>query len=90
MAIPRVADLIRRIGLNQEITVQVDLQRIFDGEQPDIFLKPDDVVNVGTDMIGSVPGQRPRTSTAYRASYGFGFVYDRNFFIQPTETVSGH
>jgi hypothetical protein len=84
VAIPRRCDLIRRVG-NTEVTLQVDLQRIFDGEQPDIFLKPDDLVNIGTDMIAPFLAV---TRNAYRASYGWGFVYDRNFFIQPTAVQS--
>jgi polysaccharide export outer membrane protein len=79
VAIPRRCDLIRRIG-NTEVTVQVDLQRIFDGEQPDIFLKSNDLVNVGTDMIAPFLAV---TRNAYRASYGWGFTYDRNFYNQP-------
>ena len=49
LAIPRRCDLIRRIGDDQEAIIQVNLQKIFDGEQPDIFLKPNDLVNIGTD-----------------------------------------
>jgi protein involved in polysaccharide export with SLBB domain len=75
VAIPRRCDLIRRIGPNQEVTVQIDLQRIFDGEQPDIYLKANDLINVGTDFIAPFLAV---TRNAYRASYGWGFVYDKN------------
>ena len=75
LAVPRRCELIRRIGPNQEVWVQVDLQRIFDGEQPDIFLKPNDLVNVGTDAI--MPFLAVMRN-AYRVSYGWGFVYDKN------------
>lgn len=75
LAIPRRCDLIRRIGKDQEVVIQVNLQKVFDGEQPDIFLKPNDVVNIGTDMIAPFLAV---TRNAYRASYGWGFVYDRN------------
>lgn len=81
VAIPRKCDLVRRIGPNQEVTVMVDLTRIFDGEQPDIFLKPNDFINVGTDAVAPFLAV---TRNAYRASYGWGFVYDRNYYIQPT------
>jgi len=83
VAIPRRCDLVRRIGPNQEVTVQVDLTRIFDGEQPDIFLKPNDFINVGTDAVAPFLAV---TRNAYRASYGWGFVYDRNYYITPTIT----
>ncbi|MCL2639649.1 MAG: polysaccharide biosynthesis/export family protein [Phycisphaerales bacterium] len=76
LAIPRRCDLIRRIGNNQEATVSVNLQAIFDGEQADIFLKPNDIVNIGTDAIAPFLAV---TRNAYRFSYGFGFVYDRNY-----------
>jgi protein involved in polysaccharide export with SLBB domain len=82
VAIPRRCDLIRRIG-NTEVTVQVDLQRIFDGEQPDIFLKANDLVNVGTDLVAPFLAV---TRNAYRASYGWGFTYDRNLYNQPVVT----
>ena len=71
---------LRRLGSNQRVIVQVNLQKIFDGEQPDIFLKKDDLLNIGTDAIAPFLAV---TRNAYRLSYGFGFVYDRNFYIQP-------
>jgi protein involved in polysaccharide export with SLBB domain len=81
VAIPRRCDLIRRIGQNQEVTVQVNLQAVFDGTQPDIFLKPNDLVNIGTDFVAPFLAV---TRNGYRASYGFGFIYDRNYYITPT------
>jgi protein involved in polysaccharide export with SLBB domain len=84
LAIPRRCELIRRIGTNQEAIVYVNLQSIFDGSQPDIFLKPNDLINVGTDMVSPFLAI---TRNAYRLSYGFGFVYDRNFFIQPQGAI---
>jgi protein involved in polysaccharide export with SLBB domain len=84
LAIPRRCELIRRIGTNQEAIVYVNLQSIFDGSQPDIFLKPNDLINVGTDMIAPFLAV---TRNAYRLSYGFGFVYDRNYYIQPQGAI---
>jgi polysaccharide biosynthesis/export protein len=84
LAIPRRCDLIRRVG-NTEVTAQVDLQRIFEGEQPDIYLKANDLVNVGTDMVAPILAV---TRNAYRASYGWGFTYDRNFWNQPVIQAS--
>jgi hypothetical protein len=86
VAIPRRCDLVRRVG-NTEVTIQVDLQRIFDAEQPDIFLKPNDLVNVGTDMIAPFLAV---TRNAYRASYGWAFTYDRNFYNQPVINQVSH
>ena len=46
------------------------------GYQPDIFLKPNDEIIVGTNIlapfIAAVRG-------GFRITYGFGFLYDRNF-----------
>ncbi len=56
--------------------MQVDLDRIARGEQPDIFIKPNDLINVGTDATAR---WRAVLRNAFRAAYGFGFVYDRNF-----------
>ncbi len=81
LAIPRRCELIRRIGHNQEITIQVNMQAIFSGQEPDIFLKPYDTLNVGTDFFAA-PLAIIRNGLS--ASYGFGFTYDRNYYIQPT------
>ena len=81
LAIPRRCELIRRIGRNQETTIQVNMQAIFSGQEPDIFLKPYDTLNVGTDFFAA-PLAIIRNGLS--ASYGFGFTYDRNYYIQPT------
>jgi polysaccharide biosynthesis/export protein len=44
-------------------------------EQPDIFLKPNDQVIVGTNFW-ALPLAIIRNG--FRSSYGFGFVLDRN------------
>ncbi|MEM9294598.1 MAG: polysaccharide biosynthesis/export family protein [Planctomycetota bacterium] len=76
LAIPHRVDLIRRIGDDREATIRLDLDAIFKANGPDIFLKPNDLVNVGTNL--------PATPLAvirngFRATYGFGFLLDRNF-----------
>jgi protein involved in polysaccharide export with SLBB domain len=76
VAIPEQTSLVRRIGGDKEVYCRVDLAAIFAGEQPDIFLKPDDQVMVGTNalapFVAAIRG-------AFRITYGFGFLYDRNF-----------
>ena len=74
-AVPWRTDLVRRIGTDREIFVRVNLQQIFFGKQPDIYLKPNDVVMVGTDWY---PPFLIALRGAFRATYGFGFLYDRN------------
>jgi len=56
--------------------VMVDLDKIASGEQPDFFIKPNDLINVGTHATAM---WRAILRNAFRATYGFGFVYDRNF-----------
>jgi len=58
---------------------------VFDGEQPDMYLESNDLVNVGTDAFATFLAV---TRNAYRASYGWGFTYDRNLFNQPVLTQS--
>ncbi|MHC4799482.1 MAG: polysaccharide biosynthesis/export family protein [Planctomycetota bacterium] len=76
LAWPQRCEVRRRIGSNKEEIVMVDLDKIARGEQPDFFIKPNDLINVGTH-----PTSRWRAvlRNAFRATYGFGFVYDRNF-----------
>jgi hypothetical protein len=74
--VPRKTDVIRRIGGDKEVFVRVDLSKIFDGKQPDIFLKANDVIQVGTDWY---PPFLAAIRGAFRITYGFGFLYDRNY-----------
>lgn len=76
LAIPARTELIRRVGDNKEIFVKVNLDDIFAGTQPDIYLKPNDVVNVGTNAIAPFMAA---LRGAFRITYGFGFLYDRNY-----------
>ncbi len=76
LAVPKRVEVIRRIGNKREEIVLVDLDRIASGEQPDFFIKPNDLINVGTDATSR---WRAVLRNAFRAAYGFGFVYDRNF-----------
>jgi len=76
LAFPENAVLYRRVGKDQEQTIPLDLEAIFKGEQPDIFLKPNDVLAVGTDVRATFYAVM---RNAFRLTYGFGFIYDRNF-----------
>ncbi len=76
LAYPKNSVLIRRVGKNEEQIIPLDINAIFKGEQPDYFLKPNDVIAVGTNaMIPILATIR----NAFRLTYGFGFIYDRNF-----------
>ena len=76
LAWPENSILIRRIGGNQEQFIPLNLESIFKGEDPDLFLKPNDVIAVGTDVRASFFAV---IRNAFRLTYGFGFIYDRNF-----------
>ena len=84
LAWPKNCEVVRRIGKKREEIVMVDLDKIATGEQPDFFIKPNDLINVGTH-----PSARWRAvlRNAFRATYGFGFVYDRNFFTDPANVL---
>lgn len=76
VAIPQRTDVVRRIGADKEIFVRVDLAKIFEGQQPDLFLKPDDQVYVGTHFVAPFLAA---ARGAFRLTYGLGFLYDRNY-----------
>jgi protein involved in polysaccharide export with SLBB domain len=81
IAWPQKVEVVRRLGRNkaglmQEETVMVDLKKIAEGRQPDFFIKPDDWINVGTHGTSRWLAV---LRNAFRATYGFGFIYDRNF-----------
>ncbi len=76
LAIPQRTEIYRRIGVAREALVRVDLDAIFSGDQPDIYLKPNDVVQVGTNVLAPFIAA---VRQGFRITYGFGFLYDRNF-----------
>jgi protein involved in polysaccharide export with SLBB domain len=76
LAIPGRCDLIRRLGSDKEACVRVSLSAIRNRGEPDIFLKPDDHVIVGTDFW-ALPLARFRRDFSMPNS--IGFQLDRNF-----------
>ena len=76
LAWPSRADLIRRVNKSEEQIIQIDLDAIYAGKTPDFYLRPNDVVNVGTSPAATFLAV---LRNAFRFSYGFGLVYDRNF-----------
>ncbi len=84
IAWPKKVEVVRRLGKNkaglmQEEIVLVDLEKIAKGLQPDFFIKPNDQINVGTNGASRWLAQ---LRNAFRATYGFGFIYDRNFAVE--------
>ena len=76
LAIPWRTELVRRVSNEAEEIIYVDLYKIARGEAPDFYLQPDDLIRVGTDQ-GAIFMAVLRN--AFRATYGFGLVYDQNF-----------
>lgn len=76
IAIPERVDLTRMVGENRQATIRVNVRAIYEGTHPDLVMKPDDLVNVGTNFwatpLAIIRG-------GFRTSYGFGFLLDRNF-----------
>jgi polysaccharide export outer membrane protein len=76
IAIPERVDLTRMLPGDRQATIRLNLRAIAEQTQPDIYLKPDDRVNIGTNFwafpLAVLRG-------GFRVSYGFGFLLDRNF-----------
>jgi polysaccharide export outer membrane protein len=89
LAIPDRCDLIRRIGPSREATVRVNLKAIRNRGEPDIFMRPDDHLIIGTNFFATPLAV---IRNGFRMSYGFGFLLDRNFgndvFGAPPENLS--
>jgi polysaccharide export outer membrane protein len=76
LAIPERTELIRRIGPSREAMVRIDVNAIFSGTQPDIFLRGNDELMVGTNVLAPFISD---LRNGFRITYGFGFLYDRNY-----------
>lgn len=77
LAWPSRCEIVRREkGTDKQITIPVNLDHVFAGLEDDILLRDDDIVNVGTDIIAPFLFV---IRNSFRFTYGFGFVYDRNF-----------
>jgi len=76
IAIPERIDLTRMIGHDRQATIRLDGRAISEQTQPDVYLKPNDRINVGTNFW-ALPLAVIRNG--FRMNYGFGFLIDRNF-----------
>jgi len=85
LAWPENCTLVRRIGGDQEQTTSLNLRAICAGREPDQFLRPNDVLEVGTHWKTSFLAV---VRNAFRVSYGLGLIYDRNFG-SPLSLTSG-
>ena len=76
IAIPERVDIVRMVGDGRQAIVRVNLRAIFSGTQPDLYVRANDMINIGTNFW-AYPLAVLRNGV--RASYGYGFVVDRNF-----------
>jgi protein involved in polysaccharide export with SLBB domain len=76
-AFPYRTEVVRRIGTNREVCVRINLGNILAMQEPDIYLKPNDVVYVGTHFIAPFLAA---LRNSFRLTYGAGFLYDRNYY----------
>lgn len=77
LAWPARCEIIRREpGTDREIVIPVNLDMVFAGRQDDILLRDGDILNVGSDFLAPFLFV---IRNSFRFTYGFGFVYDRNF-----------
>lgn len=76
IAIPSRVDLTRKIGPYREATIRLDLAAIRQRTEPDVVIKPDDHIIIGTSFWATPVAV---FRNGFRVTYGFGFVLDRNF-----------
>lgn len=76
LAIPDRVDLVRQVDEGREATIRLNLGAIRRRTEPDVIMKPNDHVLVGTNWF-AYPLAVIRNG--FRMNYGFGFLLDRNF-----------
>jgi len=79
---PNNSILVRRIGRDQEQIMPLRLQDIMSGNEPDMFLKANDTIAVGSYWAAPFLAV---WRNAFRMTYGFGFIYDRNYSVSDFE-----
>jgi polysaccharide export outer membrane protein len=79
-AMPFRTEVVRRIGTSREVGIRVHLDKILNFQEPDIYLKPNDVIYVGTDIFAPFLAA---VRNSFRISYGAAFLYDQNFYTGP-------
>ncbi len=76
IAIPQRVDLIRKIAPDREAALRVNLAAIRNKAEPDIVMRSDDHVIIGTNFFATPLAV---IRNGFRMTYGFGFLIDRNF-----------
>ena len=76
LAVPDRVDMTRIVGDSREATIRLNLAAIRRRTEPDVYMKANDHVIVGTNWM-AYPLAVFRNGL--RMTYGFGFLLDRNF-----------
>ena len=76
IAIPQRVDLIRKIAPDREAAIRVNLATIRNKAEPDIVMRADDHIIIGTNFFATPLAV---IRNGFRMTYGFGFLIDRNF-----------
>ncbi len=76
IAIPERVDLTRKISADREATLRVNLAAIRNRSEPDVFMRQDDHIHIGTNFVAAPLAV---IRNGFRFTYGFGFLLDRNF-----------
>ncbi|MBU0638739.1 MAG: SLBB domain-containing protein [Planctomycetes bacterium] len=80
LAWPQRCEIIRREhGTDKQVTIPVNMDAIFAGLADDVLMRDGDVLNIGTHIVAPFLFV---IRNSFRFTYGFGFVYDRNFADQ--------
>jgi len=79
LAWPDRCTVYRRLGQREQM-IQVDLDRVFAGKDPDFYIKRSDIINVGTHPFAPFL-QRVRALTLPNpvSNVGYSYTYVRNF-----------
>ena len=76
IAIPERVDLIRKVAPDREAVVRVNLKAIRNKAEPDIVMRGDDHIIIGTNFFATPLAV---IRNGFRMTYGFGFLLDRNW-----------
>ena len=79
LAWPDRCTIYRRIGQREQM-IQVNLDRIFAGKDPDFLIRRGDIINVGTHPLAPFLQRiRAWTLPTPASNVGYSFTYSRNF-----------
>ena len=76
IAIPERVDLVRSLPGGRQAAIRVNLAAIRNMSEPDIVLKRDDQIVIGTNFWATPLAV---IRNGFRMTYGFGFLLDRNW-----------